>query len=103
MTSRGTVAAGGSGVCGSGESLLISTEVATGAALIDAIGAMIFGAGLPVNMRIESRANKVVAPARRAIGVTAPCRIKNAGVPNRNMDQTMSLEADTIWGAVGVV
>tara|TARA_Y100000766_G_C18741352_1_gene523781 strand:- start:83 stop:247 length:165 start_codon:yes stop_codon:yes gene_type:complete len=53
-------------------------------------------------MSIESNASKVVAPAKRAIGVTDPCRIKNAGVPNRNIDQTMSLETDAIWGAVGV-
>ena len=90
------MATGGSGVCGGGESLLISTVFATGAGLIAAIGAIIFGAGLPVNMSIESSASKVVAPAKRAIGVTAPCRIKNAGVPNRNIDQTMSLETDTI-------
>ncbi len=81
---------------------MVSTALDTGAALIGAIGAIIFGAGLPVNMSIESRASKVVAPAKRAIGVTAPCRIKKAGVPNRNIDQTMSLETDAIWWSVGV-
>jgi hypothetical protein len=102
VSSRGTGAAGDSGACGSDESLLISIALATGTALIAAIGAIIFGAGLPVNMSIDSSASKVVAPAKRAIGVTAPCKIKNAGVPSRNIDQTMSLETDTIWGAVDV-
>ena len=88
----------GSGAGGFGKSLFISTTFAAGAAFIAAIGAIISGVGLPVNISIESNASKVVAPAKRAIGVTDPCRIRNAGVPNRNIDQTMSLENDAIWG-----
>ena len=55
-----------------------------------------------MNKSIESNARRVVAPAKRAIGVTDPCRIRNAGVPSRNIDQTMSLETDAIWGPVDV-